>query len=279
MAQRKTPSAPKTSGKSPGVSGKPATGGAARSGSGRPAGRAPGRPPAKKGKSIVNQKQTPWGMIATTVAVVLFAVAVVVVVIATHKSNSGGTLASKGGQAVDKNDPYRQPELPAAKKIPGVTYRVEGLHDHKDGVIKYDSSPPVGGYHSAIWANCNGAIYDHQLANENAVHMLEHGAVWITYDPTKVTGSALDTLKGYVQNQDRMALTPYAGLKQPISLQAWGYQLFVDKATDPRIAQFIATLKFNPKTTPEQASCTDPYWNAAAAKASRPGHPVDQPVS
>jgi Protein of unknown function (DUF3105) len=289
MAQRKPPTAPKSSGNRGSTAASGKTGAAAKSPTGRgsaatgrgatAAGRPPGRPPAKKGKSIVNQKQTPWGLIATTAAVVLFAVAVVVVVIATHKSKSGGTITSTGGQAVNKNDPYRQPGLAAAMKISGVTYRVEGQHDHKDGVIKYDSSPPVGGYHSQIWANCNGAIYDHQIANENAVHMLEHGAVWITYDPTKISGSQLTTLKGYVQNQDRLALSPYAGLKSAVSLQAWGYQLFVDKADDPRIAQFIATLKYNPKTTPENASCTDPYWNDAAAKASKPGHPVDNPVS
>ena len=260
MAQRKSPPAPKSS--RPAAPGKP----------GKPPAAA-ARPPAKKGKSIVNQKQTPWGMIITTVLVVLFAVGVVVVVIATHKSSSDATSTTKGGQAVNKNDPYRQPALPAAMKISGVTYRVEGQHFHKDGHIKYDSSPPVGGDHNQYWASCNGAIYDHQIANENAVHMLEHGAVWVTYNPKTIAAGDLDKLKAYVQNQDRLALSPYAGLKKPISLQAWGYQLFVDKADDPRIAQFIATLKYNPKTTPENASCTDPYWSAAAAKDSRLGHP------
>ena len=47
------------------------------------------KPPTRKpGKSIVNQKQTPWGLIASVTAVVLFAAAVVIVVIATHKSGS-----------------------------------------------------------------------------------------------------------------------------------------------------------------------------------------------
>ena len=276
MAQRKTPAVNKTGSRAPSSPGKAA--GTTRP-AGRPGGSPSARPPAKKGKSIVNQKQTPWGLIITTIAVVVFAVAVVIAVIATSKDSTNNALASKGGQPVDKNDPYRQPALPAAMKINGVTYRVEGLHDHKDGVIKYDASPPVGGYHSAYWANCNGAVYDHQLANENAVHMLEHGAVWITYNPKTLKSGDLAKLKSYVVNQDRIALSPYAGLSSPISLQAWGYQLFVNSADDPRIAQFIATLKFNPKTTPEQASCVDPYWNAAAAKASRPGHPVDAPVS
>ena len=140
-------------------------------------------------------------------------------------------------------------------------------------MIKYDASPPIGGNHSQFWADCTGTVYDHQLANENAVHMLEHGAVWITYNPKTLPAAQLATLKKYVSGVDRMALSPYAGLKTPISLQAWGYQLFVNSATDPRIAQFIATLKYNPKTTPENASCSDPYFKASD---STPGPPAGQ---
>jgi hypothetical protein len=279
MAQRKTPPA-KTTGKSGArpPAGRASFGGPRPGAKGAPV-TAAGRPPARKpGKSIVNQKQTPWGLIATTVAVVLFAAAVVVIVIATHGDKKQSVTTSLGGQAVDPTgtDRYRQPELPAAKKIKGVTYTVEGDHTHVNGLIKYDSSPPVGGDHDQFWANCNGTVYDHQIANENAVHMLEHGAVWITYNPKTLDAAGVAKLKTYVAGQDRMAMSPYAGLRTPISLQAWGYQLFVDSASDPRIQQFITTLKYNQQTTPEiGASCTDPYWNAAAAKASRPGHPFE----
>jgi Protein of unknown function (DUF3105) len=290
MAQRKSPQTGKS------ATNKATSGGPAGKASGSSAGKGPSRPggsgganrptkittrppvkPPKKGKSIVNQRQTPWGLIISAIVVVAFAAAVVIVVIATHKSSSSTTAKSSttGGQTVDANDPYRQPELPAAKKITGLTYKVEGQHTHVTGVIKYDSSPPVGGNHSQIWANCNGVVYTHQLANENAVHMLEHGAVWITYNPVTLPKSQLPALEAYVKGQARVAMTPYAGLKTPISLQAWGYQLFVNSASDPRIAQFISTLEFNPKTTPENALCTDTYWTATAAKDSTPGHPVE----
>jgi Protein of unknown function (DUF3105) len=238
------------------------------------------RPPKRKpGKSIVNQKQTPWGLIATTVVIVLFAAAIVVVVVATsgNKTKAKATKATatsstNGGQTVDANDPYRHAELAAAKAIPGVTYKIEGEHSHVDGVIKYDSSPPVGGNHDALWADCDGNVYTHQIANENAVHMLEHGAVWITYNPKTLAKSGVTKLASYVKGVDRTALSPYAGLKTPISLQAWGYQLFVSSPTDPRIAQFIKVLKFNPQTTPENASCTNPYFSASKSTL---GHPQE----
>ena len=250
----------------------------------RPAGKSNGskgpaqRPPArKKKKSIVNQKQTPWGLIISAIAVVVFAAAVVGVVVATRKSGPTYAATVKDGQSVKASDPYRQPELAAAEKIKGVTYTVEAQHTHVEGHIKYTSSPPVGGDHSQYWADCTGTVYPKAIANENAVHMLEHGAVWITYNASEVSGSQLAILKKDVAGVDRMALSPYPNLKSPISLQSWGYQLFVQKATDPRIAEFIKTLKYNSKTTPEPgATCSQPTFKN---HPSTFGHPLWVPAN
>ena len=277
MAQRKSPQAGKPAGK-PGAQKGPAGPATKRpaGASARTTGTAPMRKPPKKGRSIVNQRQTPWGLIITAVVLVLFAGAIIGVVIATHKSGSSGTV-SQGGQAVDKNDPYRQPELPAAAAIKGVTYHVEANHTHVEGAIKYDSTPPVGGDHSQYWADCTGTVYPNAIANENAVHMLEHGAIWVTYNANDVKGAQLKTLEGYVSGIDRMAMSPYPNLPWPISLQAWGYQLKVNSATDPRIAQFIAALKYNPKTTPEYgASCSQPTFKQ---HPSTFGHPLWLPAN
>lgn len=234
------------------------------------------RPQARKntkGRSIVNQKQTPWGLIWSVVAVVLFAAVVVTVVVVTHKSTSGNATTTAGGQKVDPSDPYRQPELAAAKKIAGVTYRVEGEHTHVQGQVKYDSTPPVGGNHSGFWADCSGTVYDKAIANENAVHSLEHGAVWITYNAKMLPSAQLTELKKYVAGVDRLALSPYPNLKSPISLQSWGYQLAVKNASDARIAQFIATLKYNQKVTPEfGATCSNPGFKASPSTF---GHPKE----
>jgi hypothetical protein len=55
-------------------------------------------------------------------------------------------------------------------------------HDRVTGQVTYSVTPPVGGTHNATWMNCG--IYDKPVANERAVHNLEHGAVWITYQPS-----------------------------------------------------------------------------------------------
>jgi hypothetical protein len=101
--------------------------------------------------------------------------------------------------------------------------------------------PPAGGAHNPVQLNCG--IYSQAVPNENAVHSLEHGAVWITYEPNlgvSVVGTLQQiVLANYVGTQRYLILSPYAGLPSPIVVSAWGAQLRVDQATDPRLAQFI----------------------------------------
>jgi len=216
---------------------------------GQPAVRTPNRAQSKK---IVNQRQTPWGLIIATVLVLALAIGVVGYAVAQNKHKS------------DSANP---------DKIAGIQHFDNLTRNHKTGVLTYPQSPPVGGDHSPVWADCSGTVYPAQIANENAVHTLEHGAVWIAYKPG-LAADQLDVLTKLVSGTGYMLLTPYEGLKSNISLQAWGYQLAVDSATDPRINQFIKALRLSPTNTPEPgASCDNPTFKTTP---STPGHPTDQ---
>jgi hypothetical protein len=106
------------------------------------------------------------------------------------------------------------------------------------------------------------------------VHTLEHGAVWIAYNPKTIAAGDLDKLKAIVTGQSYLFMSPYPGLDAPISLQSWGHQLKLTSAGDVRIKQFIAALRQNPYTTPESgASCSQPGFAAAppAFVATPPG--------
>lgn len=204
-------------------------------------------------KKIVNQRQTPWGLIIATVLIVVLAVGVIGY--ALHQGKKKGSTASGNPD-----------------KIAGISHVTFSGGEHVNGVIKYEQSPPMGGPHAPVWADCTGTVYPAQIANENAVHDLEHGAIWITYKPG-LAADQLDTLTQLVAGQPYMLLSPYDGLKTDISLQAWGYQLFVDSASDPRIKQFISDLKLSQTNTPELgASCTN---SAFKTNPSTPGHPID----
>jgi hypothetical protein len=166
-------------------------------------------------------------------------------------------------------------ELPEAAAIPGVTFKPEPDRNHVPGVLRYDSAPPVGGNHSQYWADCTGTVYPDAIANENAVHALEHGAVWITYR-AGLARADLDGLTKWVRGEDRMLMSPYPGLKTAISLQSWGYQLAVDSASDPRIQRFIDAVRYNEQTTPEfGATCSDPAFKQ---HPSTFGHPLWAPA-
>lgn len=124
---------------------------------------------------------------------------------------------------------------------------------HVNGPVKYQQTPPVGGEHSPVWLNC--AVYADPVPNENAVHSLEHSAVWITYDPTLITGDQLTALRKLIPKTYAI-LSPYPGLPAPIVASAWGAQLKVSRVDDPRIAEFIAKYRES-KLAPEPgAPCT-----------------------
>jgi hypothetical protein len=189
-------------------------------------------------------------------------------------SSSPGAGASSSSGALNVPG-YTNPESPAAKAITGIVYKPEPDHNHVEGTIIYDSSPPIGGNHSQYWADCSGTVYPDAIANENAVHSLEHGAVWITYQPG-LPSDQIATLTKQVAGVDRMLMSPYPGLKSAVSLQSWDYQLFVDSASDPRIAAFIGALRFNPNTTPESAAtCSQPTFISAPSTF---GHPLWAPT-
>lgn len=116
--------------------------------------------------------------------------------------------------------------------------------NHLEGTIDYEITPPPGGPHNPIWQNCQGTVYDEPIADEHAAHSLEHGAVWITYDPA-LSPDEVERLAERVRGRDYVFMSPYPGLDARISLQAWGYQLKVDHVGDERIDDFIRILRIN----------------------------------
>ena len=144
-------------------------------------------------------------------------------------------------------------------RIEGIVIEPPATSAHVRGTerVRYEQSPPFGGSHDAVWADCSGTVYDTAVRNENMVHSLEHGTVWIAYHPDRISGEALESLVNRVEGRPYTMLSPYPGLESPISLLSWGHQLMVEEADDPRIDQFIRALRANSNTHPEPgASCT-----------------------
>jgi hypothetical protein len=125
--------------------------------------------------------------------------------------------------------------------------------NHVKGPVNYPQVPPVGGPHSAVWQNCG--IYPTPVGNEHAVHSLEHGAMWITYQPS-LRADEVAAIRSAVAGQKYALVSPYPGLPSPVVATVWGKQVRLDSASDPRLKNFI-TLYASGAQAPEPGeSCS-----------------------
>lgn len=123
-------------------------------------------------------------------------------------------------------------------------------NEHVAGDVDYPQLPPVGGAHDPAWLDCGS--YDEPVRDENAVHDLEHGATWLTYDPGLDPADVAALVAQLPQNS---IASPYDGLPAPVVVTVWGRQLELDGAVDPRLGLFVAAFG-DGHTAPEPfASC------------------------
>jgi len=141
-----------------------------------------------------------------------------------------------------------------------VNSEIEGLETftglvatHVTTSVTYMQTPPVGGPHNPTWQTCG--VYTSPLANEFAVHSLEHGAVWITYQP-ELAEDQVRALQDITTRGTHRLLSPYPGIDSPIIISAWGYQLRLERADDARLMQFIAQYEQGPTTPEPGATCS-----------------------
>ena len=214
-------------------------------GSNKPKGKSNSANKARRSVVGTARKPKPWGMIIGIVVIIALA----------------GGVFTYAFMEIDEKEKWvvsEENQDPSAN-IAGVvrkTYEA-GQHVTAEQRVAYDQSPPFGGPHDNAWAECNGTVYPNAVRTENMVHSLEHGSVWIAYNPDKIKGKALDTLAAKVNGQPYMLMSPYPGLDKPISLQSWGHQLKLTSATDPRIDEFIKSLRENEYQNPEPGGRCD----------------------
>ena len=168
---------------------------------------------------------------------------------------TGGIVAAVAVGAVVETSIVTTPRSSAAPSASGGIAGVSTYTNtagHVQGSVTYDQSPPVGGPHNQLWLNCG--IYSKPVPNENAVHDLEHGAVWVTYDPS-LPAATVTKLRDLMPSTYTL-LSPYPGLGRSIVLSAWDVQLTVSSVTDPRIEQFLGKYRQSPKAPEPGAPCT-----------------------
>jgi hypothetical protein len=142
--------------------------------------------------------------------------------------------------------------------LDGVVEYPDLSQDHVEQAVSYELIPPVGGEHNARWQNCG--IYGQPIQNEYAVHSLEHGAVWITYQEG-LPEAEVEQLRSAARGEPFVLLSPYPDLPSKVVASAWGVQLKMDSADDPRIKAFIDKYERGPQTPEPGASCRSGVGN------------------
>jgi hypothetical protein len=170
--------------------------------------------------------------IATGAALVVAVGVVIAMVMASRGGGAGGPTAAGYGHVT--------------------TFKVSS-RNHTTAPVSYPQNPPVGGAHNPVWQTCGD--YDQPVHNENAVHSMEHGAVWITYQPS-LAKDQVARLAGIAHAQTYVLVSPYPGLPAPVVASTWGVQEWFHSAGDAGLDQFVATYRQSPQTPEPGASCS-----------------------
>lgn len=136
-----------------------------------------------------------------------------------------------------------QPEKPR----PGETFPILGQEHIAVGATHpaYNSNPPTSGWHYAQPADWG--VYQKELPDEQAIHNLEHGGIWISYkDVDEKTKSDLEAIgKRYPGS---VIVTPRSANDVKIVLASWGRLLKLEGFDETTIVNFI---KANKNKSPE----------------------------
>lgn len=124
---------------------------------------------------------------------------------------------------------------------------------HPSEAVEYTENPPVGGPHNQAWWNCG--VYQEEIPKEHAVHSLEHGAVWLTYQPSLPADqiAALERL-----GQDSyMLVSPNSTQDNLIVASSWNHQLSMDELDERLVRAFIREYKEGPATPEPGGLCSN----------------------
>ncbi len=105
----------------------------------------------------------------------------------------------------------------------------------------YNSNPPTGGWHYAEPADIG--FYTNQLPDEQLVHNLEHGQIWISFRDAQDT-AAIDVLREVQGRQPGSVIVTYRPENPArIAAASWGQLLLLDEPDTNQIYAFITRYK------------------------------------
>ena len=104
--------------------------------------------------------------------------------------------------------------------------------------------PPAGGPH--FGAERGGPLdtgfYEQEVPDGNAVHSLEHGIVWISYNPELVDAGGVELLRDVYDSDRRdVIVSPRAENSSAVTIVSWGRILRFESVDVDGLREFIRT--------------------------------------
>jgi hypothetical protein len=140
--------------------------------------------------------------------------------------------------------------IPQLLAVGVVVEHPDNGNGHESCSSGFDLSPPASGDHFDAWQNCG--FYTEPVRDYGAVHALEHGAVWIAFQPD-LAADEVAAIEAAVASDTHLLAAPYPGLQNPIVLTAWTRQLAVDRWADPMVEEFLGNFVGRLSTTAPEA--------------------------
>lgn len=137
--------------------------------------------------------------------------------------------------------------------VEGVQEFPDQSQGHVETAVDYPQTLPVGGDHLPVWQSCG--FYPTPVQEGAGVHSLEHGAVWLGYDPA-LPEDDLAILQQLAAENPYLLVSPVDGLGSPVVASAWGVQLETEGVGDERLETFLVTYLQGEQTPEPGAPCT-----------------------
>ena len=100
--------------------------------------------------------------------------------------------------------------------------------------------PPTGGPHFVMPQRTG--IYDEPIKDGHAIHSLEHGILWISYQPNLVDEKTVNALRNIAEEfSSDVILSPRPQNVMPIALASWGRLLPMRSLNEELAREFINT--------------------------------------
>jgi thiol-disulfide isomerase/thioredoxin len=149
----------------------------------------------------------------------------------------------------------------AQSSLQSETFEIVGQdHIQQGEPVTYNSNPPTSGGHfgtSRSWG-----VHGQMIADQGAVHNLEHGGIWITYRPDLDPAQVKQLREIAAQYPNAVLMSPRAENDNPIAIISWGRLMQLDAVDVEAIDIYIRTYM---NDSPEKVASLD----APATRSSK----------